>query len=110
MQLYEALLERHISPRVFAYPLRVETNGHGLHIMKSYTVEQLEVAGWNQLLAAVAVSAIATDEALDERFGNKTNATLAGTTELDTARVVIAQIRNAFAHDPFRPKWACTLG
>lgn len=68
------------------------------------------MAAWNQLLAAVAVSAIATDEALDERFGKKTNATLEGATELDAARVVIAQIRNAFAHEPLRPKWACTPG
>ena len=110
MQLYEAALERHISPRVFAYPLTVATNGEGLNILKSYTVEQLEVAAWNQLLAAVAISAIATDEALDETLGQKTNATLEGATELDAARVVIAQIRNAFAHEPLRPTWACTAG
>jgi hypothetical protein len=56
----------------------------------------------NLMLIALSASALTADETLDEVFGNLS-------TETDTnrlgIRVMVNQLRNAFAHNPWRPKW-----
>jgi len=68
---------------------------------------------WNAVLAAMSISAIAADRALDDTFGlprprertpleppDKMN-------DQDSARTIMYALRCAYAHDPLNPRWTC---
>jgi len=61
---------------------------------------------WNNVLAAMSISAIAADRALDDTFGPKPNpASMSG--DRDATRVIMYMLRNAYAHYPLSPRWIC---
>ncbi len=66
------------------------------------TLQELESGIFNLVQIALSASALTADETLDEVFGKLS-------TETDTnrlgIRVMVNQLRNAFAHNPWRPKW-----
>jgi hypothetical protein len=77
---------------------------------------QLEDAMHNIQLSTLAIAAVATDSALDAHFkktdpskgrpldkGDKR--TMSDLASIDALRALLYMIRNAFAHDPFNPKW-----
>jgi len=70
---------------------------------------------WNAVLAAMSISAIAADRALDDIFGlprprertplepaDKMN-------DQDSTRTIMYALRCAYAHDPLNPRWTCRL-
>jgi hypothetical protein len=56
----------------------------------------------NIVLIALSASALTVDETLDEVFGKVTADTDKNRVGI---RVMVNQLRNAFAHNPWRPKW-----
>lgn len=56
----------------------------------------------NISLIALSASALTADETLDEVYGSLTNET---DTNRKGLRVMVNQLRNAFAHNPWRPRW-----
>jgi len=60
------------------------------------------LGAFNLVLIAHSASALTTDETLDEVFGKASNDQDA--TRL-SIRVMVNQLRNAFAHNPWRPRW-----
>lgn len=59
----------------------------------------------NVLIESTGVCVTVFDSAMDEIFGKSEKNNPIQTTGLLAARVIVAQIRNAFAHDPINPKW-----
>ncbi len=60
----------------------------------------------NTVVAATGVCFTAFDSAMDEIFGIlNIEITAQQITEFPAARVIVNQIRNAYAHGPIRPKW-----
>lgn len=83
--------------------VRIDTGGPGLTIApQKYSKEKLVDQSYNLMLGALGQTAIIVDEALDQKFGSKDPA---DTSELGSARSIIYQIRNAFAHEPLSPTW-----
>jgi len=101
-QLDEAASAGRITPATFVERLRVHTGGPGVEINKRYTQEQVAILAEQARLAALAVCVQAFDRALDETFGAKQPDDLG---ELSSARTIIFQVRNCFAHNPFAPTW-----
>lgn len=75
------------------------------------TRSALESHAWNNVLAAMSITAIAADRALDETFSRPRprereplpdSATLS---DLDATRTIMYMLRNAYAHEPLSPRW-----
>ena len=75
------------------------------------TPDALGRHAWNNVLAAMSISAIAADRALDETFGRprprereplEDPATLS---DRDATRTIMYMLRNAYAHEPLSPRW-----
>lgn len=93
-----------ITTEIFKRSVTVHTGTANL-ILPSFhegTDQDLKHGISNIVLIALGASALTVDEALDEVFG-KTS------TDTDLTRigirVMVNQLRNAFAHNPWRPKW-----
>ena len=59
----------------------------------------------NTVIATTGICFTAFDSAMDEAFSKCDKTLPALTTGLSAARVIVKQIRNAYAHDPIHPKW-----
>lgn len=92
-----------ITASSFRPQAKLEAEKHGVTIQKSFSMEEMKLWGRNNLLMSLGTGAIATDTALDAVFTKKNKAN--DTTELGSARVIMFQIRCAFAHDPLSPIW-----
>jgi len=82
----------------------VITDGNGLRLrpFPEGTNEDLQHGMFNFIQIALSASALTVDEALKEVFGkcaDEKNPARVG------IRVMVNQLRNAFAHNPWRPKW-----
>jgi hypothetical protein len=66
------------------------------------TTQDLQLGVFNLVLIALSASALTVDETLDQVFGK-----LSGDTDANRIgiRIMVKQLRNAFAHNPWRPKW-----
>jgi hypothetical protein len=85
-------------------PLKVLFEDEGILMRdKEYDPKAMQANASNLTLATIAISAIATDAALESLGPRDPN----DTSELGSARNIIYMIRNAFAHNPFSPKWVC---
>jgi hypothetical protein len=93
-----------ITTEIFKRGVTVQTAGAGLRLppFPEGTEQNLKDGIFNIVLNALSASALTVDETLDEVFGK-------GSTDIDLAltgiRVMVNQLRNAFAHNPWRPKW-----
>ena len=93
-----------ITTEIFKRGVTVETADAGLRLppFPEGTEQNLKDGIFNIVLNAFSASALTVDETLDEVFGK-------GSTDIDLAltgiRVMVNQLRNAFAHNPWRPKW-----
>ncbi len=67
-----------------------------------------EIISRNSLIAGTSLCVIAFDKAMDIAFGSKDNRFPTDNNDLESARAIIYQIRNAFAHDPLHPSWHVT--
>lgn len=89
---------------IFQREVGVVTGSDGLKLpaFPQGTTQDLELGIFNLVQIALSASALTADETLDEVFGKLS-------TETDTnrlgIRIMVNQLRNAFAHNPWRPKW-----
>jgi hypothetical protein len=82
----------------------VVTGGNGLLLPRDYRAGRQDLLDGTQNLVVMALgaSALTLDETLDEIFGKP---------DVDPEpnrrglRVMVNQLRNAFAHNPWRPRW-----
>lgn len=93
-----------ITTEIFKRGVTVHTGGDGLILPPFHeeTDQGLKDGIFNIVLIALGASALTVDETLDEVFGEastNTDPTRIG------IRVMVNQLRNAFAHNPLRPKW-----
>ncbi|WP_341904736.1 hypothetical protein [Polaromonas sp. YR568] len=93
-----------IDTSIYQRQVQVITGGKGLilHPYPTGTSEDLTLGIFNLVLIALGASALTADETLDQVFGKlalETDANRLG------IRVMVNQLRNAFAHNPWRPKW-----
>jgi hypothetical protein len=91
-----------IAPISFRKNIRLDEGGRGVDFKATYSAEQLQAHTRNLTLMALGNTAIATTKALDVLYGpvDPTDISPAG-----SARVILYQIRCAFAHDPLNPVW-----
>ena len=103
-RLYGAVEEGRITTEIFERGVTVYTNGPGLRLppFPEGTDQNLKDGIFNIVLNALSASALTIDETLEEVFGKtapNTDPTRIG------IRVMVNQLRNAFAHTAWRPKW-----
>lgn len=103
-RLHSEVIAGRIKPEIFKREVSVITGSSGVKLpaFQEGTDEDLKLGSFNLVLIALSASALTTDETLDEVFGKLS-------TETDSnrlgIRVMVNQLRNAFAHNPWRPKW-----
>jgi hypothetical protein len=93
-----------LTQEIYKHDVSIITGGQGLRLppFPEGTKEDLADGTFNLVLISLSASALTTDETLDEVFGKAA---------LDTdpsrvgIRVMVNQLRNAFAHNPWRPRW-----
>ncbi len=89
---------------IFQRDVSILTGGTGLKLpaFPEGTDEDLQLGILNISLIALSASALTADETLVEVFGKLSDEKDANRLGI---RVMIHQLRNAFAHNPWRPKW-----
>jgi hypothetical protein len=96
--------EGRIDVSIFQRGVTIHTGGAGLRLPESPEATQadLDHGIYNIVQIALGASALTADETLSQVFGS-----FGSTTEpnLLGIRVMVNQMRNAFAHNPWRPKW-----
>jgi hypothetical protein len=103
--LYEAVVRGAITPETFTDEIP-EGEMKLSWPPENRTPAALERHAWNNVLAAMSISAIAADRALDDTFGAKPQPA-AALSDQDATRVVMYMLRCAYAHDPLNPRWEC---
>jgi hypothetical protein len=95
---------RRIDRSIYEREVSVVTGGPGLRLppFPDGTQQDLDNGSFNLVLIALSASALTADEALDEVFGKASKDTDPSRSGL---RVIVNQLRNAFAHNPWRPRW-----
>ena len=101
--LSDAIWEGRINPSSCRDQAIIDVGQHGLSFKRNFSSDDLKLFGQNNVLMSLGIAAIATDTAMDAVF-TKTNKPH-GITDLGAARVIMFQIRCAFAHDPLSPVW-----
>ena len=103
--LYDAVQRGAIKSETFADEMR-EGQFKLRWPPENRTPAALERHAWNNVLAAMSITAIAADRALDDTFGPKPQAAPASSDQVAT-RVIMYMLRCAYAHDPLDPRWEC---
>lgn len=104
-RIHAEVLAGRIDRSIYDRVVKVETGGPGvlLPAFPEGTKEGLESGAGNLVLIALSATALVADETLEQVFGKASD-------DADAARigirVMVNQLRNAFAHNPWRPKWA----
>ena len=93
-----------IGANIFAQTVTIVTGSSGLVLPASPELTDADLkAGMENLnVMALGASALTLDETLDEVFGKLNSDKDVGRHRL---RVMVNQLRNAFAHNPWRAKW-----
>jgi hypothetical protein len=93
-----------ITTEIFKRGVTVHTGGDGLRVLPfpEGTDQDLKNGIYNIVLITISASALTVDETLGEVFGKVSTDT--DPTRLGI-RVMVYQLRNALAHNPWRPKW-----
>jgi hypothetical protein len=103
-RLNSEVIAGRINTEIFNREVTVITGGTGIFLpaFPEGTDEDLKLGSFNLVLIALSASALTMDETLDQVFGKLS-------TETDNnrraIRVMVNQLRNAFAYNPWRPKW-----
>lgn len=104
VRLNSEVIAGRIRPTIYEREVVVITGGTGLLLPPEHKPqkEDLQNGVFNLVVMALGASALTTDETLDEVFGKPQADPEPGRAGL---RVLVNQMRNAFAHNPWRPKW-----
>lgn len=103
-RLNSEVIAGRINTEIFNRQVTVITGGTGV-ILPAFPEgkdEDLKLGSFNLVLIALSASALTADETLDEVFGKLSDET---NENRKAIRVMVNQLRNAFAHNPWRPKW-----
>ena len=103
-RLNSEVLAGRINSEIFRRDVTVITGGKGIQLpaFSEGTKEELERGIFNLVLIALSATALTADETLDQVFGDLSKESDANRKNI---RVLVNQLRNAFAHNPWRPKW-----
>jgi hypothetical protein len=101
--LENAVQEGRINPESFRERIRLDEGGRGVDFSQTYAVDELKINTGNLVLITLGTTAISMNKALEVVYGKQFDAT--DTSPEGSARVLIYQIRCAFAHDPLNPVW-----
>ncbi len=104
LRINAEVLAGRIDKSIYQREIRIVTGSSGL-VLPPYpaaTQEDLIDGIYNFIQLALSASALTTDETLDEVFGELAKET---DNNRSNIRVMAKQLRNAFAHNPWRPKW-----
>ena len=104
IRLNAEVVARRIDRSIYDRDVTVITGGPGLKLpsFPDGTQADLDHGIFNIVLISLSASALTVDETLDEVYGaasNDINPHRVG------VRVMVNQLRNAFAHNPWRPRW-----
>lgn len=104
IRINAAVLSRRIKSTIYERSVRIFTGGPGLHLPRDHRAgfQDLYDGTQNLVIMALGASALTLDETLDHVFG-KPDADLS--IDRRPLRIMVNQLRNAFAHSPWRPKW-----
>ncbi len=104
-RLNSEVLAGRISKEIFSREVTVITGSTGVRLppFPEGSDDDLRLGIFNIVLVALSASALTVDETLDEVFGNLSDDADANRVSI---RVMVRQLRNAFAHNPWRPKWS----
>lgn len=93
-----------IGRSIYLQEIRIETGGKGLLLPADpgATDTDLQAAAQNHIMLALSASALTTDETLTEVFGELAKESDSNRRAI---RTMVKQLRNAFAHSPWRPRW-----
>jgi len=104
IRLNSEVIAGRIQPTIYQREVLIVTGGPGLFLPKDFnaTAKDLKNGAFNLVIMALGASALTVDETLDEVFGKS-----AADLEPDRQglRVLVNQMRNAFAHNLWRPRW-----
>jgi organic radical activating enzyme len=104
LRLNSEILSGRIRETIYEREVVIITGGAGLLLPPDYRVKKndLKDGVFNLVIMALGATALTTDETLDEVFGKPKD-----DLELNRKglRVLVNQMRNAFAHNPWQPKW-----
>jgi hypothetical protein len=98
----DAVAQKLITPKSFSEKVRLDEGGHGLDFTAVFGTDQLKAHAHNMTRMSLGTTAIATNKAIEAVFGELNPA---DTSPDGSARVILYQIRCAFAHDPLNPVW-----
>lgn len=93
-----------IAKDIYSRDVTIITSGPGVRLpaFPEATTTNLKDGIFNIVLIALSASALTVDETLDEVFGKAGSDTEPSRVGI---RVMVNQLRNAFAHNPWRPRW-----
>jgi hypothetical protein len=103
-RLSSEIVSGRIDATIFEREVTVVTGDAGVRVpaFPGGTSKDLSLGAHNLILVTLSASALTVDEVLDQVFGKLA-------VEVDEnrkgIRVLVNQLRNAFAHNPWRPKW-----
>jgi hypothetical protein len=95
-----------ISPKSLREQIRLDEGGRGVDFRKTYADDELKAEARNLTVITLGTTAMSTNKAIEVVYGREFDA--ADTSPEGSARVLLYQIRCAFAHDPLNPIWAPT--
>jgi hypothetical protein len=89
---------------IYDHDVTIVTGGPGVRLpaFPEATDADLKNGISNIVLIALSASALTVDETLDEVFGKAASDSVPNRVGI---RVMVNQLRNAFAHNPWRPRW-----
>ncbi|MEK6210096.1 MAG: hypothetical protein AABM64_06955 [Pseudomonadota bacterium] len=93
-----------IDKDIYSRAVTIVTGGPGLRLpaFPEATAADLKDGMFNIVLITLSASALTVDETLDDVFGKAASDTEPSRVGI---RVMVKQLRNAFAHNPWRPRW-----
>ena len=103
-RLNSEVLAGRIGAEIFSRDVTIFTGSTGVMLpaFPEGTDDELRLGIFNIVLIALSASALTVDETLVEVFGKVSADTDKNRVGI---RVMVNQLRNAFAHNPWRPKW-----
>jgi hypothetical protein len=103
-RLNSEVMAGRIDDGIFTSEVTVITGASGVRLpaFPEGTTQDLQLGTFNLVQIALSASALTVDETLDQVFGKLSADPDSNRVGL---RVMVNQLRNAFAHNPWRPKW-----
>jgi len=104
IRLNSEVVAGRIRATIYQREVVIVTGGAGLLLPPDYraTKQDLQDGTQNLVVMALGASALTLDETLDDVFG-KPDSDLEPTRQ--GLRIMVNQLRNAFAHNPWRARW-----